>query len=71
MRQIFSPAVPTAHVWVAKGLTAYAEIVLTAQGHIIFFFHLLSLLRNSRNETVPITGFFYGPKIGILPVSAR
>lgn len=38
MRQNFSPAVPTAHGLVAKGLTAYAEIVLTAQGHIIIIF---------------------------------
>lgn len=59
------------HVWAPVGLVVCAEIVLTAQGHIIIFFHLHSLSRNTHNETVPIIGLFYGPKMGLLPASER
>lgn len=63
MRKISSPAVPTAHVWVAKGLTAYTEIVLTAQGHIIIFFTSSLSSGTAIMKLSPLQGSFMGLKL--------
>lgn len=63
MRQIFHPAVPAAHVWVAKGLTAYAEIVLTAQGHIIIFFTSSLSSATAVMKLSPLQGSFMDLKL--------